>query len=241
MRLAIASFRSYVRPVTLQSFFPSKRHRRVLDVIMPGGSRFLDARDCLSACPAYRRCERGGPDGVVCTEGWQSAESSKENLDILAHVTNRFDHYNAGDQQLSADSRIVGQIRERIRQGREALVDDGSLDLEGGQLLKVHRSRERGRQAKLKKAAVLRATGKLACEACGFDFRAFYGSLVQRDYAECHHTKPLGRYASPYRTPLVELAVVCANCHVALHMDLAGVTVAKLRRATLATRTKARA
>jgi 5-methylcytosine-specific restriction protein A len=62
---------------------------------------------------------------------------------------------------------------------------------EGRLLTAQHVRRERS--AKLvasKKAAVLAETGKLACEACGFDFAAVYGE--QGDgFIECHHVKPV--------------------------------------------------
>ena len=56
----------------------------------------------------------------------------------------------------------------------------------------------------------------LACEVCGFDFHATYGELG-RDYAECHHTKPISTMQPGDTTKLADLAIVCANCHRMLH------------------------
>ncbi len=57
---------------------------------------------------------------------------------------------------------------------------------EGRVLTRVHQARERNQSiVKKKKTAVLSDTGKLECEACGFDFQEVYGDLGQ-DFAECH-------------------------------------------------------
>jgi hypothetical protein len=88
---------------------------------------------------------------------------------------------------------------------------------EGRELFRMHRIRERNRRlVALKKRSVLVSTGKLACEACGFDFAAVYGPRGD-GFAECHHNYPISQSASDRRTRLSELAVVCANCHRMLH------------------------
>ena len=95
-------------------------------------------------------------------------------------------------------------------------VDDISV-AEGRELLRLHRSRERNRGlVARKKRRVLTKTGRLECEACGFDFAAVYGELGA-GFAECHHTQPLAQGAGERRTALTDLAVVCANCHRMLH------------------------
>jgi 5-methylcytosine-specific restriction protein A len=62
---------------------------------------------------------------------------------------------------------------------------------EGRVLTRLHKMRERNaRLVKRKKEKVLKDTGRLACEVCGFDFAEVYGSLGN-GFAECHHTVPL--------------------------------------------------
>ncbi len=99
-----------------------------------------------------------------------------------------------------------------------AVPDAGEVSAaEGRELLRLHRTRERSRGlVARKKRSVLFESGRLACEACGFDFVAVYGPLGE-GFAECHHTLPLGRAAGERRTRLSDLAVVCANCHRMLH------------------------
>jgi hypothetical protein len=80
-----------------------------------------------------------------------------------------------------------------------------------------HRARERWlRDAKI--AEVKRANGgRVPCQACGFEFYAVYGE-VGRDYAQVHHLRPLSDRTKPSMTRLSDLAVLCANCHVMVHI-----------------------
>jgi hypothetical protein len=83
-----------------------------------------------------------------------------------------------------------------------------------------HRRREaKARREKIKEALKLNG-GKLICEVprCGFDFKARYGALGE-GYAQVHHLEPLSKAPQEGRkVRLQELAVVCANCHVMVHI-----------------------
>jgi 5-methylcytosine-specific restriction protein A len=137
-----------------------------------------------------------------------------------------FERY-AGDQdELHA---LARRIRDRVEEGGEALPrvpeegEEGSV--EGRILYRVHKRRERKRSEE-KKRAVLKAMGRLECEACDFDFQAIYGERG-RGFAECHHTLPLSK--GTRTTYLRDLVIVCANCHRMLHRgDL--ISVEDLRR-----------
>lgn len=97
-----------------------------------------------------------------------------------------------------------------------AAVDELSA-AEGHELLRLHRTRERSRGlVARKKRSVLFECGRLACEACGFDFVAVYGPRGD-GFAEVHHTLPISQSSTGRRTRLSELAVVCANGHRMLH------------------------
>ena len=62
---------------------------------------------------------------------------------------------------------------------------------EGKPLPRSHTARERNsRLVREKKGSVLQETGRLVCEACGFDFVKKYGERGE-GFIECHHTKPL--------------------------------------------------
>lgn len=89
--------------------------------------------------------------------------------------------------------------------------------IEGSLLFKEHRYRERNQGlVRRKKEAVLKATGRLVCEVCAFDFTVQYGGK-EGPFAECHHRRPLVTLRPGQRTRLSDLAVVCPNCHRMLH------------------------
>ena len=89
--------------------------------------------------------------------------------------------------------------------------------VEGKTVFKLHRTRERDtRITRKKKKDVLEKTGRMECEACGFDFQSTYGELGE-GFCEVHHRTPLAELDGETKTTLKGLAVVCANCHRMLH------------------------
>lgn len=88
---------------------------------------------------------------------------------------------------------------------------------EGRILTRIHLVRERNRSlVESKRKQVFRKFGRLACEACDFDFSMQYG-LRGKGFIECHHTKPVGSLSGEQKTHLNDLALVCANCHRIIH------------------------
>ena len=100
---------------------------------------------------------------------------------------------------------------------------------EGRILLRLHKSRERNRAiVRSKKERALQETGKLACEACGFDFREAYGDLGE-GFIECHHTIPVSELVPGRVTKIGDLALLCANCHRMIHRSRPMKAVAELK------------
>lgn len=96
-------------------------------------------------------------------------------------------------------------------------VDQTQSILEGNPRLVAHLRRERNSGiVKAKKDAVLRALGKLCCEACGFDFKEVYGEIGD-GFCEVHHLRPLSTADGLVKTELRDLAIVCSNCHRIIH------------------------
>ncbi|MFJ1701849.1 HNH endonuclease [Kitasatospora sp. NPDC088346] len=114
---------------------------------------------------------------------------------------------------------------------REFLPPDVPEDFdapEGRLLLRQHLARERNAGLRAKKiTSVLRAGGRLACEVCDFDFGLAYGERGA-GYIECHHVIPL-HVAGAGRTKLVDLALICANCHRMVHRQAPWPTPHELR------------
>lgn len=101
-------------------------------------------------------------------------------------------------------------------QGTSADDDEDEFP-EGREKYRLHRERERdSRLVQRKKDQVMRNEGRLACAVCKFDFAERYGA-VGEGYIECHHTLPLSELEGERRTRLVDLALVCSNCHRMLH------------------------
>jgi 5-methylcytosine-specific restriction enzyme A len=100
-------------------------------------------------------------------------------LAIETNFAEGLPHISTGDvavwQEFADDhsrlSEIAAGIRANVDDGGELNVgdEDGWEAAEGELLTRIHRRRERNRAlVARKKAAVLTATGHLACEACGF-------------------------------------------------------------------------
>ena len=88
---------------------------------------------------------------------------------------------------------------------------------EGKPLPRSHTVRERNSGlVREKKESVLQKTGRLVCEACGFDFTKKYGERGE-GFIECHHTKPLRDLKPGSATRLTDLVLLCSNCHSMVH------------------------
>jgi 5-methylcytosine-specific restriction protein A len=115
---------------------------------------------------------------------------------------------------------IVSQVLSLIKAGGVSTlpdVDRNESIQEGNPRLVAHLRRERNAAiVKSKKAAVLKSTGKLACEVCGFNFKDVYGDLGD-GFCEVHHIRPLSQSDGVVKTELKDLAIVCSNCHRIIH------------------------
>lgn len=101
--------------------------------------------------------------------------------------------------------------------------------MEGGVREVRHLTRERDPKLRKRKiAAALKAHGRIAREACGFDFAATYGTDRGREFIECHHTKPLSETGQTETRP-EDLALLCSNCHRMIHVRPPWLTVDELR------------
>ncbi|BEP96284.1 hypothetical protein GmRootA79_46680 [Acidovorax sp. A79] len=96
-------------------------------------------------------------------------------------------------------------------------IDDEDSYPEGAESFRQHKTRERNSKVvKLAKMQRLRTTGKLACDACGFDFLDVYGERG-RGFIEAHHTTPLALSEGPSSVRIKDFSMVCSNCHRMLH------------------------
>jgi 5-methylcytosine-specific restriction protein A len=120
-------------------------------------------------------------------------------------------------------SEISEKIQEIINSSDYDNINNGANDaddyegIEGKILTKVHKYRERDSKiVKKKKEQVLKNTGKLECEGCGFNFKVNYGDRGD-GFIECHHTIPVSKIQKNEKTKLVDLVLLCSNCHKMVH------------------------
>ncbi len=89
---------------------------------------------------------------------------------------------------------------------------------EGARTLRAHHKRERSSVLRDRKMAENRAAhGQCTCALCGMDETAKYPIALAGRVFEVHHLAPLSKAATPVRTTLSDLVVLCANCHRAVH------------------------
>jgi 5-methylcytosine-specific restriction protein A len=141
-----------------------------------------------------------------------------------------WDEFHADRDRLS---QLAEAIRRHVPAGEDspapALEENVEGAPEGRVLLRAHRVRERSASLRRRKLAqARRADGCLRCEVYGFDFEKAYGE-VGDGYIECHHRTPVAELRPDSRTWLVDLALVCSNCHAMLHRGSAPTTVEELR------------
>jgi len=95
--------------------------------------------------------------------------------------------------------------------------DPDRAAIEGEPRMFFHVRRERDPElAEAKRQAVLALRKRLECEACGFAVQTTYPDLGG-EVCEVHHRRPLADVVERTITRLDDLAVLCANCHRAIH------------------------
>jgi len=143
--------------------------------------------------------------------------------------------------EFANDPAMLEAVVERIRATVESDDDEATASMrsadepdiheaaEGRVLTRLHRTRERSRKlVEAKKRSVLAVGGRLACEACGFDFGKFYGALAE-GIIEVHHTRPVHTLLPGDKTHLDDLALLCANCHRVVHSSRRWLSVDQVR------------
>jgi 5-methylcytosine-specific restriction protein A len=100
---------------------------------------------------------------------------------------------------------------------------------EGRVLTRAHQVRERSRKlVEAKKSASRKAHGKLACEACTFEFAHAYGERG-REFMEVHHALPVYQLTPGAKTRLSDLHLLCSNCHRMVHAKRPWLTLTELQ------------
>lgn len=114
----------------------------------------------------------------------------------------------------SADlKKLEGEQQDHLEaRPMKRFADD--FDIEG--VKTEYRATRTKRSDRLRRKALKQAKG--VCAVCGFDYGAILGGMGIR-VLQVHHTKPMSTYSGEEVTALSDLVVVCANCHLLLHLD----------------------
>jgi predicted HNH restriction endonuclease len=131
--------------------------------------------------------------------------------------------------------RVAQAIRENFQAGDvhpelQQLDADDTVEAQEGQLVtRLHRHRERSRKlVQRKKAQFCERHGRLFCEACRFEAEEVYGERGS-GVIECHHIQPVYTLRTGVVTRLDDLALICANCHRAVHAESPWLGMEELR------------
>ncbi|MFF0432392.1 HNH endonuclease [Streptomyces sp. NPDC004327] len=216
-------------------------------LVMENGWKGLDAQDAtvvelsalLQLLPIHAEAERNekfrNPNGVarktfdIATRHpeYQGKPTNGGALDVAVLM-----EFLARPDEMTEVARLIRQgiaagELQSLAPTEEEEFDDYSAP-EGRLLMRRHQARERNKSLRRKKiASVVQRGGRLACEACGFDFEEVYGDRGA-GYIECHHVVPLHE-AGEGRTKLSDLALICANCHRMIHRRAPWPTPEELR------------
>lgn len=144
-------------------------------------------------------------------------------------------------EQFSGNLAGLAQVAHFIRSGiadTSAGIDISGPDEtdiaeaeEGKVATRTHRFRERDRRlVEAAKAMALREHGRLFCVACDFDFSERYGDAGS-GIIDVHHTKPVHTMLPGENTKVVDLVLLCANCHRVVHSKRRWLTVEQVKAA----------
>ncbi|WP_196782628.1 HNH endonuclease [Chromobacterium paludis] len=143
--------------------------------------------------------------------------------------------------QFASDPVRLAEVAQFIRQGiTKHLADEdlagpdepGIEEAEEGKVAtRMHRYRERDRRLVVEaKAQAMKLHGRLACAACGFDFSKRYGELGI-NIIDVHHTKPVHTMEPGEKTKVVDLVLLCSNCHRVVHSRRTWLSVEQVKAA----------
>lgn len=132
-------------------------------------------------------------------------------------------------QRITVASSPWASFFERERQGeswtyrpitaaQSSMVTESDLiAIEGDPRMYFHLRRERDPAiSEAKRQAIKAMHGKLSCESCAFTTPAAFPGF-EGELCEIHHRLPLAFASEPVKTSLNDLAVLCPNCHRAIH------------------------
>ncbi|MDQ0011547.1 5-methylcytosine-specific restriction protein A [Luteibacter jiangsuensis] len=186
-----------------------------------------DARTALKARAAHFRAMLGSDFGRFSVTDIDLAPSSRNNdTSFYEAGTICATFYSSGsipdNTTIAADLRALLVLYERLASSDvvvTAVPDEyqsltSETEFEDASRRRLHERIERNQRLVNR---VKEAHGS-TCEACGLNFKEFYGELGE-GYIEAHHLRPMSTLAKARveMDPMRDFAVLCANCHRMIH------------------------
>lgn len=197
-------------PGSIACDFDAKKSILVLPQIADSHNRLLQK---ASRTPFAPNRKKAHSPGVI--------EYLEDCLDQVLPQPEYSTTHSTNNIQTQHELRDVNEL-ERFPDVEQEVI----LVIEGRKKFISHLRRERNPEiVEAKKNKVLNETGKLACEACGFDFKQVYGEF----FAEAHHRALLSAVETETETTLDDLAILCANCHRMIHRTKPMKTIEQFR------------
>jgi len=139
------------------------------------------------------------------------------------------------EEQLETDIKTIVNFYTDYLNQRDVLTADtdfsstiGAVE-EGKRLLRQHYVRERNPKIiKEAKKLALQKKGELRCEVCSFSFEEIYDGRC-KNYIEGHHRKSVSEMREGDKTAVVDIAMLCSNCHRAIHAKWPYISVEELK------------
>lgn len=191
-----------------------------------GDQRVIELSSLLQQLDIHPHDERGPDFRNANGVARKTSDIATRHPDYRGKPTRGGQHDHSVLEEFLEDTSTMTQLTQAIRDVMANIGPrtDMSPDLdveelsaaEGRVLERRHLTRERDPKLRARKIkAARKAVGRIACEACDFDFARTYGDRGL-DFAECHHRVPL-HASGPTLTRLEDLVLLCSNCHRMIH------------------------
>ena len=138
-------------------------------------------------------------------------------------------HFEGDFSVAEIENKFVVLHRNQASVAKISAPQDEQLFQEGERKYVTHLMAERSKGV----VKALKSIETWLCDICGEDFLAKYGVK----YIEAHHKVPISTYSAGYAVCLSDFALLCPNCHKAVHIYMKenGYEYAKIKSILAAT------
>ena len=131
-----------------------------------------------------------------------------------------------GAEQFTVKSLDLSQVNLILKQEEEAKKQDKKFEVSEGEKYEAEVT-FRKRNRAIIEAKKLNSNGN--CEVCGFNYSKFFKGFT-KNHLVAHHLFPIALRKKSNITKLDDIALVCSNCHTAIHSENPMLRIDSLRR-----------